>query len=60
MSIKRKEGKAGKEGKAKKLKKFDCPENANRDDIVTWQTLMCLSKDHFLVIKPDQTTSAFR
>ena len=44
------------------LKKFDCPENAKRNDIVTWQTLTCLSKDHSYSIRMEdiQGTSAFR
>ena len=42
------------------LKKFDCPENAKRDEIVTWQTLTCLSKDHTYSIRMDESTSAFR
>lgn len=42
------------------LKKFDCPENAKRGDIVTWQTLTCLRKDYPLSIRMDQSTSAFR
>ena len=40
--------------------KFDCPEGAEPEDIVTWQTLTCLSKNHSYSIRMDGGTSPFR